>query len=73
MSIVLILISASLLFVSGQAEQNASTAGGQSTTEKAIETVFLIGIVLSPVSFLLSVVALWVAMKNRRKTYVISG
>lgn len=74
----------SLLFVPAQAAQNVSvptnttqaqaanpTAQEQFTAEKAIETLLLIGIIVSPVSFLLSVVALWVALKNRRKVYEI--
>lgn len=67
--LILACVSASMLFVSGQAGQNASTITKQVTAEKIIETIFLIGIVLSPVSFILSVMAIWVALRNRRKTY----
>lgn len=39
------------------------------TVQKIIESLFFIGIILSPLSFIIAVVALWIALKNRRKTF----
>lgn len=79
--LILALLSVTMLFIPAQAAENTTIANisqaiNQTQTQeqlkmvdKATETVLLMGIILSPISFLLSVVALWVALKNRRKTY----
>lgn len=87
---ILALISAYMLLIPAQAEENTSAPGNNTTipanisqaanqtlqepftADKAIETIFFIGIILSPLSFIIAVVALWVAWKNRRKVYQVN-
>ena len=81
---ILALIAATMLLIPAQAEENTSVPANntlpanisqavqeQITAGKVVETVFFIGIILSPLSFILAIVALWVAWKNRKKVYKI--
>ena len=86
-ALLLLLMLVSMFLIPAQAAQNASvnnttlpanisnatnlSTQEQFTAEQAIETMFLIGIILSPLSFIIAVVALWVAWKNRRQVYMV--
>lgn len=70
----LIVLLALILLIPAHAEENTSapannTTHEQSSIDKAVETIFFIGIILSPFSFIIAVVALWIALKNRKKIY----